>query len=151
MKYETCCIVNLPLNLVISIFENSTNLIHWQRGLQSSQLIKGENGEVGSKRRLKIRIEGQLVSMIETITLKNLPHEWHGRYTSNGLASKQENYFIELTQNTTKWVSKSTFEFSGWMILVSKVLPGIFKKRSELVMSDFKNYAEKGISVANFK
>jgi hypothetical protein len=151
MKYETECFINLPLEEVIAIFEDSSRLIHWQRGIESTQLIKGIDGEVGSKRRLKIEFEGQRISMIETITHKDLPHEWHGRYTSKGLESIQQNYFSSTEANQTKWISKSSFGFSGWMILISKVLPGIFKKRSELVMSDFKNYAEKGISVAGLK
>lgn len=147
MKYQTECIIRLPIEEVISIFEDAEQLKHWQRGLKSSTLIKGENGEVGAKRRLKITLEGREISMIETITFKDLPHEWHGRYTSNGLESMQQNFFSSTTDNFTKWVSKSEFVFSGWMVLISKVLPGIFKKRSETVMKDFKNYAEKGISV----
>ncbi len=147
MKYQTECIIRLPIEEVISIFEDAEQLKHWQRGLKSSTLIKGKNGEVGAKRRLKITLEGREISMIETITFKDLPHEWHGRYTSNGLESMQQNFFSSTADNFTKWVSKSEFVFSGWMVLISKVLPGIFKKRSETVMKDFKNYAEKGISV----
>lgn len=148
MKYQTQCIINSSINEVIAVFEDLEKLKYWQKGLKSSTLIKGGKGEVGSKRRFIIKLEGQEISMIETITFKNLPHQWHGRYTSNGLESIQQNYFTSINENQTKWVSKSEFVFSGWMILVSKVLPGIFKKRSETIMADFKNYVENGIDVS---
>lgn len=148
MEYTTKCYIDKPIEEVIAVFEDTTKLKDWQRGLISSELIKGEAGEVGSKRRLKILLEGQKINMIETIIHKNLPHEWHGRYTSKGLESIQKNFFTAEKNNQTKWVSESKFTFSGWMLLISKVLPQVFKNRSELVMKDFKNFIENGISVA---
>ena len=146
MKYTTEITIDLPLDAVIKIFENPDLLPDWQRGLLYSKLIKGENGEVGSKRKLKIDLDIRKIVMIETILKKELPHEWHGRYTANGIDSVQKNYFEQINERQTLWVNESEFKFHGAMRVVSKIMPNIFKNRSEQVMKDFKLFSEKGIS-----
>lgn len=147
MKYKTEIVLNKSREDVIKIFEDSSLLPHWQRGLKRSRVIQGKDGEVGTKRKLYIKMEGQSIKMTETITKKNLPEEWHGTYTSKGLKSIQKNYFEALNESQTRWVSYSEFEFSGFMILISKLLPDIFKKRSIIVQQDFKAFIEDGNSV----
>lgn len=146
MKYTTSINIDLPRSKVIALFEDATKLLDWQRGLQSTKLLKGKNGEIGAKRKLKIILEGQQISMFETIIDKHLPDYWHGKYSGKGFTSVQKNYFEAKSDKQTYWKCESQFEFSGFMILISKLLPGIFKKRSRLVMQDFKAFAEKGIS-----
>lgn len=147
MKYTTEIIINKPRDLIIETFENSSLLPHWQRGLKRSRVVSGKDGEVGSKRKLYIAMEGQSIKMTETIIKKNLPEEWHGKYTSKGMESIQQNFFEALSDNQTKWTSHSEFKFSGFMKLISKLLPDIFKKRSVLVQQDFKAFIEDGKSV----
>jgi hypothetical protein len=147
MKYSTEILINKSRPEIIKAFEDSTLLPHWQRGLKRSRVISGEDGEVGSKRKLYITMEGQSIKMTETIIKKNLPEEWHGKYTSKGMESIQKNYFEAIDENQTKWTSYSEFKFSGFMKLVSKLLPDIFKKRSLLVQQDFKAFIEDGKSV----
>jgi hypothetical protein len=146
MKYNTQITIDLPRERVIELFENASLLPDWQRGLQKTKLLSGKSGEVGSRRKLKIRLEGQTITMFETITDKNLPHFWHGTYTGMGFVSSQKNYFEAISPEKTRWNCESKFTFSGFMQIISKLLPGIFKNRSELVMKDFKAFAEKGIS-----
>lgn len=147
MEYKTEIIINKPRQEIIDAFENSSLLPHWQRGLKRSRLLSGRNGEVGSKRKLYITIEGQSIKMTETIIKKNLPAEWHGEYSSKGMESVQKNYFEDISENQTKWTSYSQFKFSGFMKVISKLLPEIFKKRSVLVQKDFKAFIEEGKSV----
>ncbi len=149
MTYTTEIIVEKPIDEVMALFKNPDNLMHWQRGLKSTKLLKGVSGEAGAKRKLEINLEGRDITMIETITKCDLPHNWHARYTSNGLESIQENYFEPKTPNSTYWRTYSKFKFSGFMKVVGALLPNLFKKRSSTVMKDFKNFAEKGVSVSN--
>ena len=59
----------------------------------------------------------------------------------------QKNYFRE-ENGKTRWISESEFQFSGFgMKLMGLLMPGAFKKQSLKYMEDFKNFAEKGISV----
>ncbi|MBS3738070.1 SRPBCC family protein [Mesohalobacter halotolerans] len=147
MTYSTDIIINKPIDEVMALFKNPDNLKYWQRGLKSTKLLKGKSGEKGAKRKLSIKLEGRDIEMIETITKCELPHHWHARYTSKGMVSYQENYFESLDNNSTYWKTKSMFEFNGYMRIVGRLLPGIFKNRSKTVMKDFKTFAEQGISV----
>ncbi|NGZ88649.1 SRPBCC family protein [Psychroflexus maritimus] len=146
MKYTTEIIIDLPLSKVIAIFENPELLPDWQRGLKYSKLIKGENGEVGAKRKLKVDLEIKTIIMIETIIKKKLPNEWHGKYSANGIDSIQKNYFKAINENQTHWKNESEFKFHGAMRIISKIMPGIFKQRGEQVMTDFKAFAEREVS-----
>lgn len=147
MTYTTEIIINKSRKEIIEVFENPDLLPDWQRGLKKSRLVRGNNGEVGSQRKLYITIEGQSIKMTETILKKNLPEEWHGKYTSKGMESIQKNYFEAIDKHQTKWTSYSEFKFSGFMLFVSKILPDIFKKRSLMVQRDFKAFVEDGHSV----
>ncbi len=135
----------------MGLFKNPDNLKCWQRGLKTTKLLKGTSGEEGAKRKLNINLEGRDITMIETITKCDLPHHWHAKYTSQGLVSYQQNYFEAMTEHQTYWKTTSEFKFSGFMSIVGKLLPGLFKKRSETVMKDFKAFAEKGISVQDLR
>jgi hypothetical protein len=147
MKYTTEIIIDKPRKEIIEIFEDSSLLPHWQRGLKRSRVISGKDGEVGSKRKLYINMEGQSIKMTELIIKKDLPEQWHGKYSAKGMESIQKNYFEAISDNKTKWTCHSEFKFSGFMILVSKLLPDIFKKRSKLVQQDFKAFIEDGKSM----
>lgn len=147
MKYDTDIVVNKPINEVMEIFKNPEYLKCWQRGLKSTKLLKGESGKEGAKRKLEIILEGRNINMIETITKCELPRHWHAKYTSQGMLSYQYNYFEAIGENQTYWKTTSEFKFNGFMRIVGKVLPGLFKKRSETVMKDFKTFAEKGTPV----
>jgi hypothetical protein len=147
MKYITEVTIQRPIEEVMELFKNPDHLKFWQRGLKSTKLLKGRSGEEGAKRKLELNLEGREITMIETITKCELPHHWHAKYTSQGMTSYQYNYFEARANDQTYWRTTSEFKFSGFMIIVSKVLPGLFKKRSKTVMQDFKTFAEKGITV----
>jgi hypothetical protein len=150
MKYTNEIVINLPLKEVIKKFDSEENIKHWQAGFISLEPITEIQGETGSKAKLKYKMGKREMELIETITHKNLPKEFHGTYETKGVFNAQENYFEEIDANTTKWVSKTEFKFSGFMMKVMGFLmPNAFKKQSCKYMSDFKNFAEKGISVAD--
>jgi hypothetical protein len=147
MKYETEIVIEKPIGEVMEIFKNPDYLRSWQRGLKQTKLLKGESGKKGAKRKLDINLEGRNITMIETIVKCDLPTHWHAKYTSQGMVSYQYNFFEAVSEEQTFWKTTSEFKFSGFMRIVGRVLPGIFKKRSETVMKDFKKFAEEGVSV----
>lgn len=150
MKYTTEIIVELPLEEVIKKFDNTENMKHWQRGLIAAEHISGTPGEFGAKMKLIYKMGKRHLELLETITHRNLPHEFHGTYTTKGMHNIQENYFESTPNGHTKWISKSEFMPLGFtMKLLTGVMPSAFKKQSLQYMKDFKNFAENGISVAN--
>ena len=150
MKYALEIIVNIPLEEFLRKFDNVENMKHWQRGLVSAEHISGTPGEFGAKMKLTYKFGSRKMELIETITKRNLPHEFHGTYTANGVNNIQENYFEETHDGFTKWISKSEFiPLSFMMKLMTILMPSTFKKQSLTYMKDFKNFAEKGTSEAH--
>ncbi|TXD84240.1 SRPBCC family protein [Subsaximicrobium wynnwilliamsii] len=150
MIYNTEIKICLPIEQVIKKIDNVENLKHWQRGLVSAEHIIGAPGALGSKMKFNYRFGNRSMQVVETITKRNLPNEFHASYDTKGIHSIQENYFEKTPEGFTKWVIKCEFLplnfFMRVMILVS---PNMFRKQSEKYMKDFKNFVENEISVAN--
>lgn len=150
MEYTIETIINLPREEMIRKLDNVENIKHWQRGLVSAEHISGTPGEVGAKMKLSYKFGKREMDLIETITKRNFPREFHATYDTKGMHNIQENYFEETESGETKWISKSEFIASSFMLRVMMFLmPGAFKKQSKTYMDDFKNFAEKGTSVAS--
>ncbi|WP_299399583.1 SRPBCC family protein [uncultured Gelidibacter sp.] len=150
MKYTLDIIIEQPLNICMEKFVNLENLKHWQRGLISMEHVSGTPGEFGAKMKMQYKIGKRHMALIETITHKHLPHEWHAIYATDGMDNIQENYFKSTPENHTHWTSINEFVPLNFMMrLMIWIMPRTFKKQSLQYMKDFKTFAEKGISVAH--
>lgn len=143
MKYITEIEINKPVDKVIALFDNPDNFEKWMDGLQSFVHISGTPGQVGAKSLLKFKMGKREVEMIETVTVRNLPHEFTGSYEAKGVYNIVKNKFIELPGSRTKYISEQEFKFKGFMKLFGLIMPGMFKKQSMKYLTDFKNFAEK--------
>lgn len=150
MKYTTEIIIDLPREEVIRKLDNPENMKHWQKGLMGYKLLNEEDpSAVGAKMELEYKMGKREMVMTETITKNNFPEEFHATYVAKGVHNIQQNYFHEIDANTTKWVSDTEFQFASFgMKLFGWLMPGAFKKQTKKYLTDFKNFAEKGISVA---
>lgn len=150
MKYTTEIKVNVPLDEFIKKMDNVDNMKHWQRGLVSAEHISGDLGQLGAKMKLNYKFGKRKMQIIETITKRNFPNEFHANYTTKSMHNVQQNYFEKTSEGFTKWTSKSEYvplNFS--MRLMLFFMPRTFKNQSQKYMQDFKNFAENGISVTN--
>lgn len=150
MRYESEIIVNLPLEEFMDKFDNPENMKHWQRGLATIEHISGIPGMVGAKMKLVYKIGRHTMEMVETVTHRKWPNEFHGIYSIKGIDNLLENYFVETENGSTKWTSISDFlplNFNTRAMLW--LMPKAFKKQSIRYMMDFKNFAEKGTSVSH--
>ena len=149
MKYTLEIIIDLPRAEVIEKMDSFENLKHWQKGFVGYEHLSGTPGEDGAKSKLDYKTGKREVSLTETIIKSNFPDAFHATYEAKGVLNIQENYFTQIDDNTTKWATQSEFKFSGFaMKVMAFLMPGAFKKQSYKYMVDFKNFAEKGISVA---
>jgi hypothetical protein len=140
----------MPRDEVIKKMDNPDNMKHWQRGLVSYEHISGTPGEIGAKMQLNYKMGKREFNLLETITKSNFPEEFHGTYSAKGMHNVQENFFKETPEGHTKWTSTCEFIPSGFMMrAMAFLMPGAFKKQSKKYMVDFKNFAEKGTSVAD--
>ena len=143
MKFSVEIIINLPRTEVIELFDSTENLYKWQPGLISFEHESGTAGEVGAKSRLEYKMGKREIKMVETITVSNFPEEFSAIYEAKGVWNEVKNYFQEVDENTTKWVSENEFRCSGFMKLFAFLLPGSFKKESMKYLKYFKEFAEK--------
>ena len=148
MKYSLNTTLNLPREQVVTLFDNPENMQHWQKGFISMNLISGEAGTEGAQSLLKYQMGKRTIEMTETIKVHNLPEEFTAIYEAQGVWNLQRNLFNSVGDQQTEWVSESEFKFSGFMKLISWIMPGSFKKQSWVYMEDFKAFAENGTSVA---
>ncbi|MCE3295949.1 MAG: superfamily protein [Crocinitomicaceae bacterium] len=112
-------------------------------GLQSFEHLSGTPGEVGSKARMQFQMGKRNIEMIETVTVRNLPHEFSGTYDAKGVHNIVKNYFKAIDDKTTLYTTDQEFQFKGFMKLIGALMPGAFKKQSMKYLHDFKNFAEK--------
>lgn len=147
MKYSLEIIINLPREEVIAKMANPKNFKHWQKGFISYQHLSGEFGKEGTRSKLKYSIKNRDLTLIETIEKSNLPKKLFTTYETKGVFNRQKNYFEEITENTTSWISDNEFEFSGFMKIIALLMPSSFKDQSYNFMKDFKAFAENGTSV----
>jgi carbon monoxide dehydrogenase subunit G len=143
MKYTTEIVVSKPIGEVVALFDNPDNLKYWMEGLQSFEPISGTPGQAGAKSRLTFLIGKRKLEMTETITSKNLPHEFSGVYEANGGYNTVVNRFEDIDGKQTKYTAEHEFKMSGVMKLLGWLMPGMFKKQSMKYLVAFKNFAEK--------
>ena len=150
MKYCVDIIIEQPLDEVIKKMDNLENLKHWQKGLTSTEHISGTPGEVSAKMKLNYKFGKREMTLVETITKRELPDEFHSTYSTKGMFNIQKNSFEATPENHTKWISNCEFQPEGFMMKVMIFLmPSAFKKQSKKYMIDFKNFVEKGTSVTD--
>jgi hypothetical protein len=90
------------------------------------------------------------MELIETITKRDLPKEFHATYNTKGMHNIQHNYFETTPEGYTKWLSKNEFQPTTLaMHAMLFFMPRTFKKQSVKYMTNFKNFVEHGISVAD--
>tara|TARA_R100000306_G_C4358457_1_gene134022 strand:- start:110 stop:568 length:459 start_codon:yes stop_codon:yes gene_type:complete len=148
MKYTTEITINAPREEVIEKLDNPENMKHWQRGLVRYKPLNGTAGKEGARMELEYQMGKRNIIMIETILKNKFPTEFHATYDAKGVHNIQENYFQEINPDTTRWISESEFQFSGFgMKLMGWLMPGAFKKQSKKYLIDFKNFVENGTSV----
>ncbi len=143
MKYSNSIIINLPRQRVIQLFDSSENLAKWQPGFISYEHLSGDPGKKGAQAKMTYKMGSRTTEMIETITLSNLPDDFHSTYETKGVHNIQANHFRQKGPDVTEWTSVSKFKFSTFpMKLIGWVMPGAFKKQSSQFMESFKVFAE---------
>lgn len=141
MKFSCHIDINLPIHLVIKIFENPKNLKEWQDGFRSITPISGIPGEVGSKSKLTY----DKLELIETILRNELPEEFKAKYEHKHMVNTMSCKFKEIEPHITRLEQEIHYtEFNGFLPkLMAKLFPGMFKKQVQKWLHQFKTFAEK--------
>jgi len=142
MKYACSIIINAPIDRVVSTFDDPKRMSEWMPGLQSFELISGQQGHVGARSKLCFQMGKRRVEMIETITERNLPDVFSGTYEAKGVWNNVVNRFSVLENNMTEYITEQEFRFSGFMKLIGFLFPSAFKKQTNLYLNRFKAVVE---------
>lgn len=145
MKFTCEVIINLPIDKVIALFDDPNNLSKWMEGLQSFEHLSGTSGQPGARSKLTFINRGRQMVLFETVTVRNLPHEFSGTYEANGVFNTVKNHFEKIDDSHTRYRTENEFRFSGFMKLIAFLWPGAFKKQSMKFLTDFKNFAESAV------
>lgn len=148
MKYRSEITIDVPRDTLIALLDKPENMEHWQKGLVSYRPLSGEPGKEGSQMELEYQMGKRKIVMIETVLKRNLPGELYATYDTKGVHNIQKNYFEDLGDGRSRWVSEVEFQFDTLpMKLMGWLMPGAFKKQSMAYLKDFKAFAESGTSV----
>jgi carbon monoxide dehydrogenase subunit G len=142
MKYTTEIVINKSIERTIELFDNPDHLNKWMKGLQSFEHLSGTPGHPGAKSKLKFKMGNREMEMIETIEVRNLPHEFTGTYEAKGVCNRVKNTFAKISDNKTLYTAEHEFQFQGFMKLIAWLMPGAFKKQSMKYLIDFRNFVE---------
>ena len=129
MKYSKEIIIDLPREELIAKMENPENFKHWQKGFISYKHLSGNPGHEDARSKLKYKMGKRDREMIETIEKNNLPNKLFVSYDAKGVFNKQKNYFEEVGNNSTKWISDNEFEFSGFIKIIAFLTPRVFQNK----------------------
>ena len=147
MQYTVEIDIDLPRSRVIELFDSTENLYMWQKGLQRFESISGEPGQPGAKSKMVYKMGKRNMELVETITKRDLPDEFHCTYETKGVFNVVTNRFSEAGPDKTRWESENEFRFSGFMKVIGLLMKGAFPKQSLQYMQDFKAFAEDGKDV----
>jgi hypothetical protein len=142
MKYITSVEIDLPRDRTIELFDNLDHYAAWQESLVGLQRLEGQAGQVGATTRLDHKMGKREISMVETVTRRELPDRYTATYEAKGVWNEADNHFEERQDERTRWTMNTEFRCSGIMWLMTTLMPGMFKKQTQSTMEAFKAFAE---------
>ena len=148
MKYSMSVDLDTPRDEVLQRFQDPESAQHWMRGLQYMKALDGSPGEVGSTSEMEFINGKRKIKMVETIKEKSLPDFMTFTYDAPGVHNIVKVKFEALEGGRTRYTTDQEFQFSSLaMKFFAWLMPGMFKKQSSMILNDFKQYVDEGISV----
>ncbi|MDA8692436.1 SRPBCC family protein [Saprospiraceae bacterium] len=145
MKFRCQVDIDLPRDLVVEAFDSPENLKEWQDGFVSYEHKSGASGEVGAQAIMVYKIGKRDMVLTETILKNDLPRTFIGQYDFKEGSNTMSNTFEIITVGITRWVAEVEYTRmdSFMMKMMSKLMPGMFKKQTQKWLNQFKVFVEK--------
>lgn len=142
LEYSKELMIDLPLARTAELFDNPDNLKQWQRGLIGYELQSGKLGEIGSVMKITYQMGKRTIDMTEKIITRDSPHLFVFHYQSGKMWNEVRVIFRETVERNTILRIETKFRCSGAMVVMMKLMPGMFKRQTMQYMQDFKHFAE---------
>ena len=140
LKFHLQTEIRKPVAEVVRLFKNRELMPRWQPGLLTDETAEDKKGK--PIQRLTYRIGNRNMVMTETL-LKSNSREHEVEYVMRGVKNSVYNSFTPKSDETTLWTSDITFRFMGIMKIIAPFMRSGFEKQSEIIMKNFKNFAER--------
>jgi hypothetical protein len=142
MEFITEVAIDLPLEKVITIFDNTDNTYWWQPGLKEITILEGEDRAEGAHYRMVFEGRKNDLVVEETVLTRNLPGEYTTVNRSRGVENSVRNQFFSSGDGTTRWRTFNRYRFTGMMRWMAPFMKQAFKSNTLLIMERFKMFAE---------
>ena len=145
MNFTCTVIIDLPIEKVFELFNNTDYLKEWQDDFVSHQHLSGTPGEPGSKSKIIYQTRKHRIELVETILTKTPPYEVSGLYEHKHMVNTMINRFSSVEGDKTKYESEVGYsKFIGFMPkLMGLLMPTMFKKQAQKWANQFKAFAER--------
>jgi hypothetical protein len=144
MEYTLGVTLKKPRDHVVKHFLDTDSLKEWQDSLVELEHLSGTPRQVGAKCRQLHRMGTREIEMIETIAENDMsgePQRFAAIYTAGAVWNLIANKFYNEGEHT-RWELRSEFRCQGLMWLITKLMPGAFKKQTTDFMYKFREYVE---------
>jgi hypothetical protein len=137
--------INVPIDKVVTLFNDPNNFKEWQDGFISYETISGIPRTTGAKSKIKFDNGKHKIELIETIQVMNLPAEMTALYEHKHMVNTMINRFTELPGQKTRFTTDvGYYKFIGLMPkLMGLIMPAMIKKQNQKWLDQFKKFAEK--------
>lgn len=142
MKYECSIVIARPRKTVIALVEDTAQMGEWQDGLISFTHLSGEPATNGAKSLIRYKMGRREVEMTETIESYQMPESLIAIYEADKVWNRNENWFVDLG-DSTRWDMNCEFLCSGLVRIFAVLMPGMFRKQTMKMLTDFKAFAER--------
>lgn len=143
MKYSVHIDIRKPLEEVYARFTDPANYSSWMDGLIRIEPLEGTPGKPGSTSRFVFKSGARTMEMTETILSVDKPYSVTVRFNANGVENIVTTRLERISPDITRCHNDQDFRFRGIMALVSRLMPGAFKKQSLKYLEAFKAFAER--------
>jgi hypothetical protein len=140
MQYRLETEIHKPLHDVVRLFTDRSQYPKWQPGLVSMDPVPNTPNPTYQ---LLMQFGRRKMKMKEVILENNLPASYTVHYTTKGVENHVHITFETISPTRTRYISHEEFRFKGLMNLVARFMQDGFKKQSEIIMHNFKRYAER--------
>ena len=144
ISYTTSQRINLPVEQTFALFNDSSKMKDWMKGLQSFKTIEEKPGVVGSRYQIVIDAQNTFTKMDELVTSYKRNEKISLTIESIEMI-KKDNYTFQVIDNQTLIQNKSTTQGKTYFLKCLYASFYIYLKRiDQEILDSFKVYVENG-------
>ena len=144
MKIKSERVIEASREAVWQAFDNPDNMKKGQPTLQQMEHQHGNRGQPGAVSKLIYDENGRTVTLIETITERNMPDSFSGTYDNSAVFNIITNRFEAVGSHRTKWIMETEARFKGLFRLMAPFMKSSIRKRNDADMDRFVALVEQG-------